>query len=52
MDDVNTELKRLKEAGFDAIHDTPKSGADNKVIAFLHPKSTQGVLTEICADQL
>jgi methylmalonyl-CoA/ethylmalonyl-CoA epimerase len=51
VDDVNTELQRLKEAGFDAIHDTPKPGADNKVIAFLHPKSTQGVLTEICADQ-
>ncbi len=51
VDDLNTELKRLKEAGFDAIHDTPKPGADNKVIAFLHPKSTQGVLTEICADQ-
>ena len=51
VEDVNTELQRLKGAGFDAIHDTPKQGADNKVIAFLHPKSTQGVLTELCAEQ-
>ena len=51
VEDVNTELQRLKDAGFDAIHDTPKQGADNKVIAFLHPKSTQGVLTELCAEQ-
>ena len=52
VDDVNAELKRLKDAGFDAIHDKPKPGADNKVIAFLHPKSTNGVLTEFCAEQL
>ncbi|CAI8226478.1 MAG: Uncharacterised protein [Bacteroidia bacterium] len=52
VDDVNAELKRLKDAGFDAIHDKPKPGADNKIIAFLHPKSTNGVLTELCAEQL
>mgnify|MGYP001386293778 CR=1 FL=1 len=51
VENVNTELKRLKDAGFDAIHDIPKQGADNKIIAFLHPKSTQGVLTEICSEQ-
>lgn len=52
VDDINAELKRLKDAGFDAIHDKPKLGADNKIIAFLHPKSTNGVLTELCAEQL
>jgi methylmalonyl-CoA/ethylmalonyl-CoA epimerase len=52
VDDVNAELKRLKDPGFDAIHDKPKPGADNKIIAFLHPKSTNGVLTELCAEQL
>jgi methylmalonyl-CoA/ethylmalonyl-CoA epimerase len=51
VENVNAELKRLKDAGFDAIHDTPKQGADNKIIAFLHPKSTHGVLTEICSEQ-
>lgn len=50
VDDVNTELTRLQAAGFEAIHDTPKEGADQKIIAFLHPKSTQRVLTEICSD--
>ena len=52
VDDVNAELKRLKDVGFDVIHDKPKPGADNKIIAFLHPKSTNGVLTELCAEQL
>ena len=51
VNDVNAELKRLKDVGFDAIHDKPKPGADNKIIAFLHPKSTNGVLTELCAEQ-
>ena len=49
--DVNDELKRLKAEGFDAIHQEAKDGADGKVIAFLHPRSTNKVLTEICADK-
>ncbi|MDB4106918.1 methylmalonyl-CoA epimerase [Bacteroidia bacterium] len=49
--DVNEELERLKSEGFDAIHEEAKDGADGKVIAFLHPKSTNRVLTEICSDK-
>lgn len=49
--DVNAELERLKKEGFDAIHHQAKDGADGKVIAFLHPKSTNLVLTELCADK-
>lgn len=51
VEDVNQELKRLKDEGFDAIHKKAKDGADGKVIAFIHPKSTNKVLTEICADK-
>ncbi len=51
VEDVNEELTRLKNEGFDAIHQQAKDGADGKVIAFLHPKSTNKVLTEICADK-
>lgn len=51
VEDVNAELTRLKNEGFEAIHEKAKDGADGKVIAFLHPKSTNRVLTEICADQ-
>lgn len=50
VEDVNQELARLKNEGFEAIHQQAKEGADGKVIAFLHPKSTNKVLTEICAD--
>lgn len=51
VDDVNSELKRLKSEGFETIHEQAKDGADDKVIAFLHPKSTNKVLTEICSDK-
>lgn len=51
VEDVNTELGRLKSEGFEAIHQEAKDGADGKVIAFLHPKSTNKVLTEICSDK-
>ncbi len=50
VDNVNTELKRLQSEGFETIHKKGKAGADNKLIAFLHPKSTNKVLTEICSD--
>jgi methylmalonyl-CoA/ethylmalonyl-CoA epimerase len=49
--DVNVELSRLKSEGFEAIHQEAKDGADGKIIAFLHPKSTNKVLTEICSDK-
>ena len=47
---IYQEIQRLKTEGFVMIHEEPKKGADNKLIAFLHPKSTNGVLIEICQD--
>lgn len=51
VEDISAELDRLKKEGFDLIHSTPKDGADNKLIAFLHPKSTGGVLIELCQEK-
>ena len=51
VDDIDAELERLKGEGFELIHATPKDGADNKRIAFLHPKSTNGVLIELCQEK-
>ncbi len=48
--DIEAEIKRLEGEGFTMIHKTAKAGADNKIIAFLHPKSTNGVLVELCQD--
>lgn len=48
--DIQAEMKRLQQEGFELIHETPKRGADNKLICFLHPKSTNGVLIELCQD--
>jgi methylmalonyl-CoA/ethylmalonyl-CoA epimerase len=50
VDDIEKEIKRLTEEGFEMIHKAPKKGADNKLIAFLHPKSTNGVLIELCQE--
>lgn len=50
VDDIESEIKRLKEEGFRMIHEEPKKGADNKLIAFLHPKASNGVLVELCQD--
>ena len=52
VDDIHAEIKRLSSLGFEMIHKTPKPGADNKLIAFLHPKSTQKLLVEICQEIL
>ena len=49
VEDIEVELARLKMEGFELIHETAKAGADNKRIAFLHPKSTHGVLVELCS---
>jgi methylmalonyl-CoA/ethylmalonyl-CoA epimerase len=49
--DTNTEIARLLASGFDMLHTQAKEGADNKMIAFAHPKSTNGVLVEICSDK-
>lgn len=49
--DIYAEIERLKKEGFEMIHNEPKDGADNKLIAFLHPKSTNGVLIELCQEK-
>ena len=49
-DDILGEMKRLKEEGFQLLSDEPKPGADGKLICFLHPKYTAGVLVELCQD--
>ena len=48
VDDIRAEISRLKEEGFTPLSDEPKQGADNKLICFLHPKNTGGVLIELC----
>ncbi len=50
VDDIETEIKRLKKQGFIVLNSKPKKGADNKLVAFLHPKNTHGVLIEICQE--
>ena len=49
--DIKAEMKRLKEQGFQLLSEEPKIGADNKLVCFLHPKSTNGVLVEICQER-
>jgi len=51
VDDIEAEIIRLKSEGFHMIHEVPKDGADNKRIAFVHPKGTNGVLIELCQDK-
>lgn len=48
--DIYSEITRLKSEGFLVLNDTPKKGADNKLVVFLHPKSSNGVLVELCQD--
>jgi len=50
VDDIRSELQRLKEEGFVLLNEEPKRGADNKWVAFLHPKSAHGVLIELCQE--
>ncbi len=50
VENLEEEILRLKNQGFIFINETPKIGADNKKVVFLHPKSTNGVLVELCAD--
>jgi methylmalonyl-CoA/ethylmalonyl-CoA epimerase len=52
VDDIEEELARLQKLDFILIHLSPKEGADNKRIAFLHPKSTNGMLIELCQDTI
>jgi methylmalonyl-CoA/ethylmalonyl-CoA epimerase len=50
VDDIRAEIKRLQEEGFVVLNEEPKRGADNKWVVFLHPKSTNGLLVELCQD--
>ncbi len=50
VDDIRAEISRLKEEGFEFISEEPKRGADNKLICFVHPRSANGVLVELCQD--
>lgn len=50
-DNIVDEMQTKKQSGFQLLSDAPKPGADNKSIAFLHPKTTNGVLIELCSDQ-
>lgn len=51
VDDMESEIQRLKNEGFQFISEIPKEGADNKMVVFLHPKSTNGVLVELCCER-
>lgn len=50
--DILAEMQRLKEQGFVLLNEQPKQGADNKLVCFLHPKSTNSVLIELCQEQV
>lgn len=50
VEDIHAEMARLKAEGFILLNETPKRGADNKLVAFLHPKSSAGVLVELCQE--
>lgn len=51
VENILEEVKRLKKEGFQFISEEPKEGADNKLVVFLHPKSTNGVLVELCQEK-
>ncbi|MGQ2984444.1 methylmalonyl-CoA epimerase [Flavobacterium sp.] len=50
VEDIVAEIERLKAEGFTVLNEIPKRGADNKLVAFLHPKGTNGVLVELCQE--
>lgn len=50
VEDIHAEISRLKNEGFVLINEVPKKGADNKLVVFLHPKNTNGVLVELCQE--
>jgi methylmalonyl-CoA/ethylmalonyl-CoA epimerase len=51
VEDITAEIERLKAEGFEILNETPKLGADNKLVVFLHPRSTNGVLVELCQEK-
>lgn len=50
VDDISAEMTRLRNEGFTLLNESPKKGADNKLVCFLHPKGTNGVLIELCQE--
>jgi len=52
VEDIEVEVERLKAEGFEILNETPKLGADNKLVVFLHPRSTNGVLVELCQEKV
>lgn len=50
VEDINEEIARLKKEGFELVNEKPKPGADNKLICFLQPKNTNGILIELCQE--
>ncbi len=52
VEDIVLEIARLKAEGFVVLNEIPKKGADNKLVAFLHPKGTNGVLIELCQEMV
>ena len=50
VEDIYAEMDRLRTAGFELLNPEPKPGADNKLVCFLHPKGTRGVLVELCME--
>jgi methylmalonyl-CoA/ethylmalonyl-CoA epimerase len=51
VEDIRAEMDRLQKEGFQLLNQEPKAGADNKLICFLHPKNTNGVLIELCMEK-
>ncbi len=51
VEDIEQEMERLRNEGFVLLNEKPKPGADNKLVCFLHPKSTNGVLIELCMER-
>lgn len=51
VENIEAEMKRLQALGFELLNETPKNGADNKLVCFLHPKTTNGVLVELCQEK-
>lgn len=51
VEHIEAEMKRLAALGFELLNETPKNGADNKLVCFLHPKTTNGVLIELCQEK-
>ena len=50
VENIEAEMKRLQALGFELLNEVPKKGADNKLVCFLHPKSSNGVLVELCQE--